>query len=468
MQGYRRIAALSLLAACGSSELPAPGRVQASGDRVAQGPRPAPAPAAGELSPEERAQLATLSPLPAVPPDPTNAYADDPKAARLGQMLFFDPAFSGPLVVGDEEAGAEAAGGPPRLGKAGEAGKVSCRTCHDGPGLDDRRAQSHVSRGTAFGTRNALPVVNSAFYQWTNWGGRFDSQWSLAVAVVEKADLMNGTRLGVAHRLFARYRAEYDAVFPVRLDPALDPKAPGAARFPPSGKPKRSPDAPDGPWEKMAAADREIVNVILANYGKAVAAYMRLLVSRDAPFDRFVAGDAGAISPAARRGVRTFLRHCASCHAGPHLSDEAFHVVAIAQHGARVPETDHGRATDVPGLLASPWNSAGAYSDARGAGKLGGLAPSDAMRGQFRTKGLRGVALTAPYMHAGQLATLEDVVRFYNAGGGSVVDTGYAKDRRMVRLGLSPAEQADLVELMKTFTGAPVPAALLVDTSRTP
>jgi cytochrome c peroxidase len=69
-------------------------------------------------------------------------------------------------------------------------------------------------------------------------------------------------------------------------------------------------------------------------------------------------------------------------------------------------------------------------------------------------------------MHAGQLATLEDVVRFYNAGGGSVIDTGFVKDPEMVRLGLTDAEQADLVELMKTFTGEPVPAALLVDIAR--
>jgi len=455
---HRWIAALSLLAACKGDE---PAGKETPAQPPPQPPQP---PAAGdELTPAERAQLARLSPLPAVPPDPTNAYADDPRAARLGQMLFFDQGFSGPLLVGDDEAGAQAGG----LGKAGEAGKVSCRTCHDGPALDDRRPGSHVSRGTGYGIRNALPIVNSAFYRWTNWGGRFDSHWSLAAAVVEKADIMNGTRLGVAHRLFARYRAEYDAIFPVKLDPALDPRAPGAARFPPSGKPKPNrPDAPDGPWEQMASADRELVTVILASYGKAIAAYMRLLVSRDAPLDRYVAGDAGAISAAARRGLRTFLRRCARCHAGPHLTDEEFHVLGVAQRGARVPAADLGRFEDVPPLLASPFRSAGPYSDAPKLGKLDGLAQVPAMRGQFRTKSLRNIAQSPPYMHAGQLATLEDVVRFYNAGGGSVLDAGYVKDPAIEPLHLTPAEQADLVEALKTFTGAPVPAALLVDNSR--
>src|SRR5690606_461037 len=102
-------------------------------------PTPVQPAAADELTPEERAKLAEMSPLPAVPPDPTNAYADDPKAARLGQMLFFDKSFSGPLLVGDDGTNGE-------LGKAGEVGKVSCATCHDGPGLDDRRPGSHVSR----------------------------------------------------------------------------------------------------------------------------------------------------------------------------------------------------------------------------------------------------------------------------------------------------------------------------------
>ena len=439
-----RIAALWLLAAC------------RSGDPAATAPPP------DEPTAAERARLAELSPLGPVPPDPTNAYADDPRAARLGQMLFFDKSFSGPLLVGDDGKN----GG---LGKVGEAGKVSCQTCHGvgNSALDDRRATpNHVSLGTGFGIRNSLPLVNSAFYRWSNWGGRFDSQWSLSAVVVEKPELMNGTRLGVAHVLFAKYRAEYDAVFPVDLDPALDPAAPDAARFPPSGKPKPGPGAPDGPWEKMAPADRDAVNVIHVSFGKAIAAYLRTLASRDAPFDRYVAGDAGAIGAGAKRGLRTFLAHCARCHAGPHLADEEFHVLGVAQFGPHVPEVDLGRYEDVAALLASPLNSAGPFSDAPKLGKLAGLARDEGMRGRFRTKSLRNVALTAPYMHAGQLATLEDVVRFYNAGGGSVSASGFVKDPQLAPLQLTPTEQADLVELMKTFTGVPVPAALLVDLSK--
>lgn len=276
---------------------------------------------------------------------------------------------------------------------------------------------------------------------------------------------MRSTRLQIAHLLHAKYRAEYDAVFPVPLDAALDPTAAGAARFPPSGRPMAAPADPDGPWELMAEADRQIVLRIWVNYGKALAAYNRTLVSRDAPFDRFVAGDHTAISAAARRSLRTFLASCAPCHAGPGLSDGKFYATGIPQTGTGVPMTDLGRFQDIPALLASPFNSNGPWSDDRTTGRLTGLAQADGQRGTFRTPTLRNVAASPPYMHSGQLATLEDVVAFYNAGGGAVA-AGVTKDPRIVPLGLSPAQQADLVELLRSFTGQPVPASRLADISK--
>jgi cytochrome c peroxidase len=415
------------------------------------------APDLDDFSAAERAQLATLSPLPALPPDPTNAFADDAGAARLGQMLFFDKEYSGPLAVGDDGMN----GG---LGRVGETGKVSCHSCHGvGSGtLDDQRTTpNHISLGTNFGTRNAHGLVNSSFYQWSNWGGRFDSQWSLPLAVAENAALMRSTRLQIAHLLHAKYRAEYDAVFPVALDDALDPTAPDAARFPPIGRPKAAPTDPDGPWEDMAPADRAIANEIFANYGKALAAYTRQLVSRNAPFDRYIAGELTAINDAAKRGLHTFLAACVTCHSGPNLADDQFHALAVPQVGTGVPAMDLGRFQDVPALLASPFNSDGMFSDDRSTGRLTGLEQVESQRGQFRTKSLRGVATSAPYMHAGQLATLELVVELYDAGGGEG-----AKDPLLHPLALTAGERADLVELMKTFTGEPVPPMRLADTSK--
>jgi cytochrome c peroxidase len=413
------------------------------------------------LSPADLAKIHTLSPLPAVPADPTNAVADNAAAATLGQMLFFDKSFSGALVVADDGLN----GG---LGAVGDIGKVSCASCHSGSVLDDRRSKpGNVSLGTDFGTRRALALVNASFYAWTNWGGRFDSQWSLPLAVAENKVIMKGTRLAIVHSIYAKYKTEYEAVFGA-LDPRLDPANANAANFPASGKPKTLPGDPDGPWELMASADRTIANTIYANFGKAIAAYMRKLVSRDAPFDKYVAGDRSAISASAENGLKLFLGKgaCIGCHNGPHFEDGQFHALGVPQSGPHVPATDLGRFADVPALLASPFNTNGAFSANVSTGKLTGLAAVDAQRGQFRTKGLRGVGVTGPYMHAGQLPALGDVVAFYNIGGGDVGDGGATKDPLIKPLGLSPTENGDLVEFMKTLTGGPVPAALDVDTSK--
>lgn len=409
----------------------------------------------------EIAAMRTLTPLPAVPADPTNAVADNAAAAALGQMLVFDKSYSGALAV----AGTVTNGG---LGAIGDTGKVSCASCHLGTELDDRRSKpGNVSLGTDFGTRRALALVNASFYTWTNWGGRFDSQWSLPLAVSENAKIMKSTRLGVVHMIYAKYKTEYEAVFGA-LDPRLNPADANAANFPATGKPKAAVGDPDGPWELMAAADRTIANTIFANFGKAIAAYMRKLVSRDAAFDRYVAGDHSAMSPAQKNGLKVFVGKgaCIACHSGPHFEDAQFHALGVPQTGPNVPAADLGRFADVPALLASPFNTNGAFSANINTGKLTALAQIDAQKGQFRTKGLRGVAVAGPYMHSGQLATLDDVVAFYNAGGGDAADAGEVKDTKIKPLGLSAQQSADLVDFMRTLTGADVPAALTTDTSK--
>jgi cytochrome c peroxidase len=398
-----------------------------------------------------------LSPLPAVPADTTNKYADNTKAAELGQMLFFDKSYSGALAVGDDGTN----GG---LGAVGDKGKVSCASCHMGVTMDDDRSKpGNVSLGTDFGTRNALSVVNSAFNKWTNWGGRFDSQWHLAVTVAENAKIMNTTRLEVAHMLWNKYRAEYDAIFDDKLPIALDPAASDAARFPASGKPGVA------AFDTMDGLDKTIVNRIFSNYGKAIAAYQRKLVSRKAAFDNYVAGDWTAISAEAKRGLKVFIGKgdCATCHAGPNFSDDKFHALLVPQTGAKVPPSDLGRHQDLPGLLGSPWNVDGTFSDDKTTGKLTGLVLTESMKGQFRTKSLRGVGASGPYMHSGQFATLEEVVDYYKKGGDDApADSGIVKSPLMSPVAFTGTEAADLVAFMKTLTGESIPSGLLMNTAK--
>ena len=402
-----------------------------------------------------------LSPLPALPADTTNMYAESAAAATLGQKLFFDKRYSGPL-----KALANTEVNP--LGAAGATGKVACATCHAGGAMSDGRAPFNVTLGTDFHTRNAPALVNSSFYTWTNWGGRFSAQWELPLAVAESPLTMNSTRLQLAHHIYDHYKAEYEAIFGA-LNPALASTASDKARFPDSGKPKAAGVVDDGPWELMTGDDRTIVNRIIVNYGKAIQAYMRKLVSRNAPFDQFVAANGGVISESARRGSELFVgkAKCTNCHSGPFMSDNKFHNLGVAQTGDHVKATDEGRFNDVTALLGSTLNSKGAFSDdaAFGTAKLLGLDTPDPLNhAAFRTPSLREVALTGPYMHSGQLGTLAEVVAFY-AGGGGTVATGSTKDALLTPLALSPDEQLDLVEFLKTLNGAAVPDGLLVDTS---
>lgn len=410
------------------------------------------APPPPPLTDGELAMVRTLSPLPPLGPDTTNRYAADPAAATFGQRLFFDAGYSGPIAVAST------------LGQVGEAGRISCASCHLGPGLVDTRSQpGTVSVGAGYLGRNSLGLINASYYKWVNWAGRFSAQWQLPLAVAENASNMNSDRLRVAHRIFDKYAADYQAVFGP-LDPALGTDA---TRFPASAKPKANAMAADGAWEAMTDADRTAVNAIYVNYGKAIAAYLRKLVSPTSPFDDFVAGRTAALTAEEVAGLKVFLGkgRCASCHKGPNFTDDDFHNLGVPQTGEHVPMLDNGRFADIPPLLASPFNDKGPFSDDRNTGRLDGLTatPPESTRGQFRTPTLRNVADSPPYMHAGQLATLEAVIDFYDRGGGE--PSVGTKDALMVPLGLSATEKANLAAFLRALRTGALPAALLQDTS---
>jgi cytochrome c peroxidase len=408
---------------------------------------------------EEFEQIQKFGPLGAVPPDPTNRYADDPAAAAFGQRLFFEKSYSNKLTIAD-----------PALGVVGDKGKIACASCHDVTNYytDTRSHPNSTSLGVTWTTRNAPTLVNVAYYQWMSWGGKEDSLWYQGANGCESAVNFGGNRLEYAHMLYRKYRADYNAIFPVPLDPALDPMALDAARFPPVGKPRANMMAPLGPWEMMTEADQSIINQIMANIGKAIEAYERKLVSRDAPIDRYIAGDYAALSPAAKRGLRLFIGKaaCVDCHSGPTFSDQKFHNTGVPQLGINLPRTDNGRFDDLTRTLTNTFNTTSKFSDdpAFGMAKIGGLQVTDDLKGLFRTGALRHIEATSPYMHTGGLATLEDVVRFYNEGGGTA-DFAGAKSAAMAPLLLSNDEQADLVAFLRSLTGAPPPPELGKDTA---
>lgn len=412
----------------------------------------------GVFTEAEWRKIETFTPLPAPPSSPTNRFADDPRAAELGQRLWFEKHYAGAILEGSPAEGG--------LGNIGETQKVSCSECHMPQHwfIDARSIPNSTSLGTQRTRRNAPSVVNAVFYEWGNWAGSHDQFWKQGANSPESKDNFNGDRLRYAHVIWTYYRSQYNALFDPDLPAALAPSAPDAARFPPSGKPA-PPGAPPGAWEQMAPEDQRSVNTVMANCGKALEAYERLLVSRDAPFDRYVAGDADALSSSAKRGLKLFIGKaaCETCHKAQTFTDQGFHNTGVPQ---AITPFDDGRFLDVL-RLPNTWNGAGEYSDDRvaGAQKLAGIVQTESMRGQFRTKSLRHIAETGPYFHNGSANSLAEVVQFYNAGGGAEGSYPGVKDELLVPLNLTDEEIEDLVEFLGTLTGEPVPANLTMDTS---
>jgi cytochrome c peroxidase len=155
---------------------------------------------------------------------------------------------------------------------------------------------------------------------------------------------------------------------------------------------------------------------------QALASYVRTIVSGNSTYDRYVAGESEALSAAQRRGLEIFRGkgNCAVCHLGPNLTDDDFHNTGVGwKEGAA---KDQGRAK----ITADP-----------------------ADIGAFKTPTLREVASTGPYMHDGSLATLADVVEFYDKGG----EPNPHLSLEMQRLDLTAAEKTDLVEFLKALSG---------------
>ncbi len=404
---------------------------------------------------DQWAKISKLSPLPDLLPDTTNKYADNPMAATFGQRLFMDKAFSGPIKVDDGNNGA--------TGMVGDAGKIACVSCHQPANyfMDRRTNPNTTSIGVDYMIRNAASAINSSYYvTWCERDGVRDTQWSDSLTDPEDPTSMGGSRLLVAHVLYKKYKSDYEAIFGP-LDKRLDPADPNAAQLPATGLPGDM-----GNFDNMAAPDKVIINTIFANFGKAVQAYVRKLISKNAPFDQYVAGNYSAITPAAKRGLGLFIgkANCTGCHSGPAFTDSQFHDVGMVQMGTHTNNMETGRFDAIPVVLGIEFNSNGDYSDDKNSHRLDGVTQIPTDKGKWRTTGLREVGVTAPYMHTGQMATLDDVVTFYNNGGDMTGFIG-TRDMLITPLNLTDGEKSDLVEFLKTLTGDPITGQLAMDTS---
>jgi cytochrome c peroxidase len=391
------------------------------------------APMRDEWSAQEVATLASMRLKEAGPrpPEPSNAYEQRADAAALGRALFNDTRLS-------------------------RNGQVACASCHSA----DRQFQDgkQFGRGIGTGKRRTMPVMGAAHAPFLFWDGRKDSLWSQALGPLEDPVEHGSNRVRLVKLVQAHYNDQYQAVFGAM---------PAVGKLPDDASPGGT-DAERAAWAAMPESSRQAVNRVFANMGKAIAAFERNISYGESRFDKYaqatLTGDGRGQEVLSRqevRGLRLFLTkgQCVTCHNGPLLTDHAFHNTGVPPIDRLRP--DRGRADGLRKLLQDEFNCLGRYSDAKAeqCGELQFLATDDpGQLAAFRTPGLRNVAERAPYMHAGQFSTLEQVVQHYAASPKAVL--GHSElaqpgerhaERQAIRL--SAAEIQDLAAFLGTLTG---------------
>jgi cytochrome c peroxidase len=258
---------------------------------------------------------------------------------------------------------------------------ISCASCHDPKkGWSNGEAFATGVRGQV-GGRSAPTIINAAYSDLQFWDGR--------------AHRLEGQALGPIQN-------------PIEMDLTLDEAVAKLNKIPGYREQFQEVFGSDVTSEGMA---------------KAIASFERTVLSGNAPYDRFKAGDEKALSAGAQRGMKLFFgkARCSACHVGPNFSDAAFHNIGV---GMDKEKPDGGR-HDVTKLLGD--------------------------KGAFRTPTLREIARTAPYMHDGSHKTLEEVIAYYDKGGFANPQL----DEEIFPLKLTAAEKADLVTFLKEGLSSP-------------
>lgn len=366
--------------------------------------------------------IGELEPLPA---DPSNRYADDSAAVALGHQLFFDTRLS-------------------------SNGKVACATCH----LPGRQFQDDAPLASGVGTttRRTMPIAGTAHSPWMFWDGRKDSQWAQALGPLESPVEHGGTRAQYAHVIAEHYREPYERIFGPLPDLARVPRVAGPVED----------AAARAAWEALSAADQEKVTEVFVNIGKAIAAYERRLQPGATRFDRYAErlgadgrAPTGILTPDEEAGLRLFIgkANCTRCHNGPRLTDDHFHNTGVPA-ATSLPE-DLGRAAGAKQVLQDEFNCRSAWSDAKPdqCTELEFMVPEgEELIRAFKTPSLRGAAERAPFMHAGQIATLAQVIDHYDRAPRAPAGTTELRP-----LGLNREERAQLEAYLRTLA-APIDA----------
>ena len=408
-----------------------------------------------------RIALAALSlrEIPPPPEDVSNRWADDPRAARLGQKLFYDAAFSGKLLDGDNDGSKNA------LGMKGDTGKVACAGCHlaESGFVDTRTVNRQISLGAGWVMRRTPSLLDVARSKVLTWVARRDALYNQPFGPIESAVEMNSSRLFAAEQMFRLYRQEYEAIFgpmPPLDDatrfPSLSAEQTGCAELGGDNACtgiRRGTPGDGAEYDGLSALDKDAVTRVVVNMGKALGAYERLLTCGTSRFDDWMNGDASALGDAEQRGAALFVGKgdCVRCHSGPFFSDEKFHNVGLQPKVVATVFTDsgdEGAAAGLRALIADPLNTRGAYSDGNDGRTPESVTPQDS--GAFKTPRLRCISGHPSFMHTGQLRSLDEVVAFFARGGDHF---GFPGTSELSARELSLDERADIVAFLETLDG---------------
>jgi parallel beta-helix repeat protein len=298
-----------------------------------------------------------------------------PARVELGRLLFFDPILSG-------------------------KNDMSCANCHHPDlGFSDGlpRARGFGSMGFGGDRRGGVELPRHAPGLWNTlynpaqfWDGRAKDLEDQAQGPITAKDEMGGDKESVVRKL--RGIAEYRRLF------------------------------------NSAFGGSNGSGITFDHVVYAIADFERTFVANNTRYDRYAAGDAGALTPSEKRGLKVFLStktRCSECHGIPEFANPDFKVIGVP---------------NVPGF-EDPHNPAA--PEGRGGGPVGA----------FKIPTLRNVALRAPYMHNGVFKTLDEVLKFYENGGGRGLRLVVPlQDDKIRKYTITPEEKSDLIAFLNSLT----------------
>lgn len=269
-------------------------------------------------------------------------------------------------------------------------GNLSCASCHSPMfGWSDGLPTAKGNKSKILG-RASPTVVNTGYNTIMMWDGRKASLEDQAMGPMESMDEMAMSLTALFKWLDAEpaYKAMFEKAYPGE------------------------------------AIDGKVVS-------KALASFERTVISNDSPFDRWLRGDAKAMTRQQIIGFRLFSDsnkgNCVACHQAPNFTDNGFHNIGLASYDREKPDV-------------------GRYA----------IKPVAAMKGAFKTPTIRDIALTAPYFHDGSAKTLHEVVEHYAKGGVSKKDLS----PNIKPLALTNEEKEAIVAFMQALTTPPAPVTL--------